>query len=94
MFKSITDIPDRTKAEKLDAAFAAILNDRKLRIKINVLKTARNFGCRYESLRDPFDRFESSESIECFLLKRPSSSDLPRAYYSSCECFYSYTKNL
>ena len=52
MFKSITDIPDRTKAEKLDAAFAAILNDRKLGIKINVLKTARNFGCRYESLRD------------------------------------------
>jgi hypothetical protein len=52
VFKSITDIPDRTKAEKLNAVFAAILNDRKLRIKINVLKTARNFGCRYESLRD------------------------------------------
>jgi hypothetical protein len=52
MFKSITNIPNRTKVEKLDAAFTTILNNRKLRIKINVLKTARNFGYRYKSLRD------------------------------------------
>jgi hypothetical protein len=52
VFKSITNIPDYIKVEKLNATFTTILNNRKLRIKINVLKTARNFGCRYKSLRD------------------------------------------
>ena len=50
MFKSITNIPNHTKVEKLDAVFTTILNNYKLRIKINILKTTRNFDYRYKSL--------------------------------------------